>query len=75
MDITPSWWAALLGLALAIILILRKRNTTYVLMLGAIVSCLIGGAYLGQTVNIVVDGSQSLMGRFQVPATGVLAGS
>ena len=75
MDITLSWWAALLGLALAIILILRKLNTTYALMLGAIVGCLIGGASLGQTVNIVVAGSQSVMGTvIRVLAAGVLAG-
>ncbi len=43
MDITLSWWAALLGLPLAIILILRKRNTTYARMSGAIVGCLVGG--------------------------------
>lgn len=37
------WWAALLGLALAIILILWKLNPVYSLMLGAIIGCLIGG--------------------------------
>ena len=30
-DISLHWWAALLGLALAIGLILRKLNTTYAL--------------------------------------------
>ncbi|WP_295909366.1 SLC13 family permease [uncultured Bifidobacterium sp.] len=75
MDITLSWWAALAGLALAIILILKKLNTTYALMLGAIIGCLIGGASLGQTVDIVVSGSQSVMGTIiRVLAAGVLAG-
>lgn len=75
MDITMSWWAALLGLALAINLILKKLSTTYALMLGAIVGCLIGGASLGQTVNIVVAGSHSVMGTVvRILAANVLAG-
>lgn len=74
-NIAISWWAALIGLALAIVLILRKLNTTYALMLGAIVGCLIGGASLSQTVKIVVEGSQSVMGTVvRVLAAGVLAG-
>ena len=60
MDITLSWWAALLGLPLAIILILRKRNTTYARMPGAIVGCLVGGPSPGADVNIGVAGSQSV---------------
>lgn len=75
MNVTILWWAALLGLALAIFLILRKLNTTYALLLGAIFGCLIGGANLTQTVEIVVKGSQSVMGTvIRVLAAGVLAG-
>ncbi|RBP99067.1 GntP family permease [Bifidobacterium xylocopae] len=75
MNITLAWWAALIGLALAIALILKKLNTTYALMLGAIVGCLIGGASLPDTVKIVVAGSQSVMGTVvRVLAAGVLAG-
>ena len=74
-DISLHWWAALLGLALAIGLILRKLNTTYALMLGAVVGCVIGGATLSQTVDIVVSGTQSVMGTVvRVLAAGVLAG-
>ena len=74
-DILLHWWAALLGLALAIGLILRKLNTTYALMLGAVVGCVIGGATLSQTVDIVVSGTQSVMGTVvRVLAAGVLAG-
>lgn len=39
-----SWWGALIGLALAIYLILKKLNPVYSLMLGAIIGALLGGA-------------------------------
>ncbi|PWG66183.1 GntP family permease [Bifidobacterium callitrichidarum] len=70
-----AWWAALLGLAVAIVLILRKLNATYALMLGAVVGCVIGGATLSQTVNVIVAGGQSVVGTIvRVLAAGVLAG-
>ena len=75
MEMTLAWWAALLGLALAIILILRKLNTTYALLLGAVFGCLIGGAGFVNTTNIIVEGTQSVMGTVgRVLAAGVLAG-
>ncbi|WP_418968886.1 GntP family permease [Alloscardovia omnicolens] len=75
MEISLAWWAALLGLALAIILILRKLNTTYALLLGAVFGCLIGGASFTDTTNIIVEGTQSVMGTVvRVLAAGVLAG-
>lgn len=73
--VVVTWWAALIGLALAIILILKKLNAVYSLLLGAIVGCLIGGANLLQTVNILIAGSQSVMGTIlRVLAAGMLAG-
>ena len=73
--ISIAWWAALLGLALAIVLILKKLNATYALLLGAIVGCLVGGASLTQTVSVVVAGGQSVMGTIvRVLAAGILAG-
>lgn len=70
-----SWWGALIGLAIAIILILRKLDAVYSLFIGAIIGSLIGGASLLQTVNILVKGSQSVMGTVvRVLAAGVLAG-
>lgn len=73
--VSIAWWAALVGLAVAIALILRKLNATYALLLGAVVGCLIGGANLTQTVNVVVAGGQSVMGTIvRVLAAGVLAG-
>lgn len=73
--LTISWIGALAGLAIAIILILRKLNPVYALFLGAIVGALIGGANLEQTVNVLVSGTQSVMGTvLRVLAAGVLAG-
>jgi GntP family gluconate:H+ symporter len=74
--ITISWIGALVGLAIAIILILRKLNPVYALFLGAIIGALIGGANLDQTLNILVTGTQSIMGTvIRVLAAGVLAGA
>lgn len=72
---TLAWWGALLGLALAIVLILCKLNSTYALLLGAIFGCLISGASFAQTTDIIVSGTQSVMGTVvRVLAAGVLAG-
>ncbi|MEW4372331.1 GntP family permease [Paenibacillus kandeliae] len=73
--LTIGWLGALAGLALAIVLILRKLNPVYALFLGAIVGALLGGANLEQTVSILVSGTQSVMGTvLRVLAAGVLAG-
>lgn len=70
-----TWWGALLGLALAIFLILKKLNPVYSLLLGAIVGALLGGGGLENTVNILVKGEQSVMGTvLRVLAAGMLAG-
>ncbi|MDR3191073.1 MAG: GntP family permease [Lactobacillaceae bacterium] len=73
--VSIAWWGALIGLALAILLILKKLSPTYALILGTIVGALVGGASLVQTTNIIVAGSQSVMGTVvRVLAAGVLAG-
>ena len=70
-----SWWRALIGLALAIYLILKKLNPVYSLMLGAIIGALLGGASLTGTIDILVKGEQSVMGTvLRVLAAGMLAG-
>ncbi len=75
MSNSVSWVGALLGLALAIGLILWKLNPVYSLLLGTIFGAIIGGSSLIQTVNIVVAGTQSVMGTVvRVLAAGVLAG-
>jgi len=70
-----SWYGALIGLAIAIILILKKLNPVYSLFFGAIIGCLIGGADLLQTTSILISGTQSIIGIVvRVLAAGVLAG-
>ncbi|MHA3066773.1 GntP family permease [Lacticaseibacillus saniviri] len=70
-----TWWAALIGLAVAIIFILKKLNPVYSLLLGAVIGSLIGGANLVQTIDILIKGSQSVMGTvLRVLAAGMLAG-
>ncbi|MEK3788104.1 GntP family permease [Paenibacillus sp. FSL K6-1230] len=70
-----GWYGALAGLALAIILILKKLNPVYALFLGAITGALIGGANLEETVGVLVSGTQSVIGTvLRVLAAGVLAG-
>lgn len=73
--ITISWVAAIVGLLLAVALILKKFNPVYSLFVGAIVGCVIGGASLADTVNILISGTQSIMGTaIRVLAAGMLAG-
>lgn len=73
--ITIPWYAAIIGLIFAVFLILKKMNTVYSLFLGAIIGCLIGGASLSNTVDILVTGTQSIMGTaIRVLAAGMLAG-
>ena len=50
-------------------------NPVYSLFLGAIIGCLLGGASLSNTVDILVAGTQSIMGTaIRVLAAGMLAG-
>ena len=70
-----SWMAALFGLFVAIGLILKKFNPVYALFFGAIVGCLVGGASFADTVNILINGTKSIMGTaIRVLAAGMLAG-
>ncbi|RAU91418.1 GntP family permease [Paenibacillus sp. YN15] len=70
-----SWFGALIGLLLAILLILFKLAPTYSLILGAIVGAFIGGADFAQAVSIVISGTQSVMGTVvRIIAAGVFAG-
>ncbi|ALC92339.1 gluconate:proton symporter [Bacillus sp. FJAT-18017] len=74
-SIDISWVGALLGLALAIILILFRLAPTYSLILGAIVGAFIGGANFSEVVSILVSGTQSVQGTvIRIIAAGVFAG-
>lgn len=66
---------AVLGLALAIILIVKNFHPTYSLILGALVGGLIGGAGLGETVQVMISGSAGMMSSvLRIMTSGILAG-
>ena len=74
-SITIPWFSAIFGLLLAIFLILKKFNPVYSLFIGAIVGCLLGGMSFAQTVNVIISGTQSIIGTaIRVLAAGMLAG-
>ncbi|MBR3359117.1 MAG: GntP family permease [Solobacterium sp.] len=67
---------ALLGLVIAIILIIRKVQPAYCLILGALVGGLIGGGGLVNTVNTMVSGASSMMSSIlRILTSGILAGT
>ncbi len=71
-----STWAALTGLAVAIVLIVRKTTPVYALALGALVGGLLGGGGLVATVGAMISGVQSMVPSIlRILASGVLAGA
>ena len=71
-----STWGALTGLAIAIILIVRKATPAYALVLGALLGGLLGGGGLPETVGAMIGGAQSMMPSvLRILTSGVLAGA
>jgi len=71
-----STWGALTGLAIAIVLIVRKATPAYALVLGALVGGLLGGGSLPETVSAMISGAQSMMPSvLRILTSGVLAGA
>ena len=67
---------AVIGLAIAIVLIIRKVHPAYSLILGALVGGIIGGGGLVTTVNTMVSGAQSMMSSvLRIMTSGILAGA
>ncbi len=76
MDYTFTTLGALIGLALAIVLIIKKVHPAYSLILGALVGGLIGGGGLVDTVNTMVSGAQGMMSSvLRIMTSGILAGA
>lgn len=74
-DITITTLGALVGLALAIFLIIKKVQPTYSLILGALVGGLVGGAGLVGSVNAMITGAKGIMPAIiRIVTSGVLAG-
>lgn len=68
-------FGALLGLAVAIVLIIKNFNAVYSLILGALVGGLVGSFDLLVTVSAMIKGSQSMMSPvLRILTSGVLAG-
>ena len=66
---------ALIGLAVAIILIIKKVQPAYSLIIGALAGGLIGGGGLDGTVATMVEGSQSMISSvLRIMTSGILAG-
>jgi len=76
MESAFSTWGAVAGLALAILLIVRKVTPAYALVLGALVGGLLGGGGLAGTVAAMVSGTQAMMPSvLRILASGVLVGA
>jgi GntP family gluconate:H+ symporter len=69
-------WGALIGLAIAIIFIIRKAAPAYALVLGALAGGLVGGGTLSETVSAMISGTQSMMPSvLRILTSGILAGA
>ncbi|MCC0700068.1 GntP family permease [Clostridioides sp. ZZV15-6383] len=69
-------FGAIFGLLVAIILIIKKFQAVYSLMLGAFIGGLVGGANITQTVDFMATGAMNISPSiFRALASGVLAGS
>ncbi len=67
--------AALIGLAITIVLIIRKISPVYSLMIGAVAGGLLGGYTLPATVGYMVDGVKDITPAIiRILAAGVLSG-
>ena len=76
MDITFTTLGALLGLAIAIVLIIRKVHPAYSLILGALIGGLVGGGGLTGTVSTMGSGAGSMMSSvLRSRTSGILAGA
>lgn len=74
-SIVINWLGAMLGLVVAIVLIFKKVNPLYSLLTGSIIGGLAGGASLSQTVEIIINGANSVVPAvIRVIAAGVMAG-
>jgi len=66
---------AIIGLAIAIILILRRFNTAYSLILGAVIGGVAGGFALTETITFMVEGVKDISPAIiRILAAGVLSG-
>ena len=73
---TFTTYGALIGLAISIILIIKKVHPAYSLILGALLGGLIGGGGLDTTVSTMISGAQGMMSSIlRILTSGSLAGA
>ena len=76
MDAQFTTLGAIIGLVIAIVLIIKKVQPAYSLILGALIGGLIGGGGLTTTVDTMVSGAQSMMSSvLRIMTSGILAGA
>ena len=76
MEVQFTTAGALIGLVIAIVLIIKKVQPSYSLILGALIGGLIGGGGLVNTVNTMVSGAGSMMSSvLRILTSGILAGA
>ena len=75
MDYSFTTIGALIGMAVAIILIVKKVQPAYSLILGALIGGVIGSGNLILTVDTMVSGAQSMISSvLRIMTSGILAG-
>lgn len=73
---TFTTYGVLIGLAISIILIIKKVHPAYSLILGALLGGLIGGGGLDTTVSTMISGAQGMMSSIlRILTSGILAGA
>ena len=76
MDYSFTTIGALIGMAVAIILIIKKVQPAYSLIFGALIGGLIGSGNLILTVDTMVSGAQSMISSvLRIMTSGILAGT
>ena len=76
MEVQFTTAGALIGLVIAIVLIIKKVQPSYSLILGALIGGLIGGGGLAGTVSTMVSGAGSMMSSvLRILTSGILAGA
>ena len=74
--VTVSVLGALVALAVAIVLILKKVQPTYAMIFGAVIGGLVGGAGLTGTVSFIISGTQGIVSAIiRIVTAGILAGA
>jgi GntP family gluconate:H+ symporter len=76
MDAQFTTLGAIIGLVIAIVLIIKRIQPAYCLILGALIGGLIGGGGLETTVNTMISGAGSMMSSvLRILTSGILAGA